>query len=78
VQDYNAGQLTGDRKLLKHIRRGDVFGLYAADRAIEQAGFAAWRATLDEAGAEAFADGNGVVRRLRRRQLRQRSTTTSR
>ena len=28
VQDYNAGKLTGDRKLLKHIRRGDVFGLY--------------------------------------------------
>ena len=58
--DYNAGKLTGDRKLLKHIRRGDVFGLYAADRAIEQAGFAAWRETLDEAGAEAFADGTGV------------------
>lgn len=60
VQDYNAGKLTGDRKLLKHIRRGDVFGLYAADRAIEQAGFAAWRETLDEAGAERFADGTGV------------------
>jgi 3-oxoacyl-[acyl-carrier-protein] synthase I len=60
VQDYNAGQLTGDRKLLKHIRRGDVFGLYAADRAIEQAGFAAWRETLDTAGEERFADGTGV------------------
>ena len=60
VSDYNAGKLTGDRKLLKHIRRGDVFGLYAADRAIEQAGFAAWRETLDEAGTEAFADGTGV------------------
>ena len=60
VQDYNAGKLTGDRKLLKHIRRGDVFGLYAADQAIEQAGFAAWRETLDEAGAERFADGTGV------------------
>jgi 3-oxoacyl-[acyl-carrier-protein] synthase-1 len=60
VPDYNAGKLTGDRKLLKHIRRGDVFGLYAADRAIERAGFAAWRETLDEAGAEAFADGTGV------------------
>ena len=34
VADYNAGKLTGDRKLLKHIRRTDVFGLYAADRAI--------------------------------------------
>ena len=60
VSDYNASKLTGDRKLLKHIRRGDVFGLYAADRAIEQAGFAAWRETLDEAGTEAFADGTGV------------------
>ncbi|MCU0965123.1 MAG: hypothetical protein MUF08_08705, partial [Burkholderiaceae bacterium] len=60
VRDYNAGKLTGDRKLLKHIRRGDVFGLYAADQAIEQAGFTAWRETLDAAGAEAFADGTGV------------------
>ena len=32
-RDYNAGALTGDRKLLKLIRRTDVFGLYAADRA---------------------------------------------
>ena len=60
VPDYNAGKLTGDRKLLKHIRRGDVFGLYVADQAIEQAGFSAWRATLDEAAAETFADGTGV------------------
>jgi 3-oxoacyl-[acyl-carrier-protein] synthase-1 len=60
VKDYNAGKLTGDRKLLKHIRRGDVFGLYAADQAIEQAGFTPWRATLDEAAAERFADGTGV------------------
>lgn len=61
VPDYNAGKLTGDRKLLKHIRRTDVFGLYAADRAIEQAGFAAWRETLDDAGKERFADGTGVI-----------------
>ena len=61
VPDYNAGKLTGDRKLLKHIRRTDVFGLYAADRAIEQAGFAAWRETLDEAGKERYADGTGVI-----------------
>ena len=60
VSDYNAGKLTGDRKLLKHIRRGDVFGLYAADQAIEQAGFTPWRETLDKAGAERFADGTGV------------------
>jgi 3-oxoacyl-[acyl-carrier-protein] synthase-1 len=61
VQDYNAGKLTGDRKLLKHIRRGDVFGLYAADRAIEQAGFTPWRETLDDAGKERFADSTGVI-----------------
>ncbi len=60
VRDYNAGALTGDRKLLKYIRRTDVFGLYAADRAIEQAGFAAWRAGLDEAAAARFADTTGV------------------
>jgi len=60
VPDYNAGKLTGDRKLLKHIRRGDVFGLYAADQAIEQAGFSAWREALDAAAAERFADGTGV------------------
>lgn len=61
VPDYNAGKLTGDRKLLKHIRRGDVFGLYAADQAIEQAAFNAWRETLDDAGKERFADGTGVI-----------------
>ena len=61
VQDYNAGKLTGDRKLLKHIRRTDVFGLYAADQAIEQAGFSDWRETLDDAGKERFADGTGVI-----------------
>jgi len=60
VRDYNAGALTGDRKLLKYIRRTDVFGLYAADRAIEEAGFASYRAALDEAAAATFADSAGV------------------
>ena len=60
VADYNAGALTGDRKLLKFIRRTDVFGLYAADRAIEQSGFPAWRATLDEGAATRCADATGV------------------
>lgn len=60
VGDYNAGQLTGDRKLLKFIRRTDVFGLYAADRAIESSGFAGWRATLDDEAAARCADATGV------------------
>ena len=61
VADYNAGKLTGDRKLLKHIRRTDVFGLYAADRAIDSAGLADWRDSLDETAARAFADTTGVL-----------------
>jgi 3-oxoacyl-[acyl-carrier-protein] synthase-1 len=60
VRDYNAAALTGDRKLLKFIRRTDVFGLYAADRAIDSAGFSEYRATLDEAAASRFNDGCGV------------------
>ena len=60
VADYHAAALTGDRKLLKFIRRTDVFGLYAADRAIEQSGFAAWRSSLDEENAARFADATGV------------------
>lgn len=60
VRDYNAAKLVGDRKLLKYIRRTDVFGLYAADRAIEQAGFAAFRAALDDDAASRFADTAGV------------------
>jgi 3-oxoacyl-[acyl-carrier-protein] synthase-1 len=60
VGDYNAAALTGDRKLLKFIQRSDVFGLYAADRAIVDAGLPAWRSTLDEDAAARFADSTGV------------------
>jgi 3-oxoacyl-[acyl-carrier-protein] synthase-1 len=60
VRDYNAAALTGDRKLLKFVRRSDVFGLYAADRTIESAGFADYRATLDEAASSHFNDSCGV------------------
>ena len=60
VGDYNAAALTGDRKLLKFIRRTDVFGLYAADRAIEHSGLPAWRASIDDDAATRFADSTGV------------------
>jgi len=60
VPDYNAGALTGDRKLLKFIRRTDVFGLYAADRAIEDSAWPAWRETLDADAATRFANTTGV------------------
>jgi 3-oxoacyl-[acyl-carrier-protein] synthase-1 len=60
VADYNAAALAGDRKLLKLIRRTDVFGLYAAGQAIEAAGIAAHRDTLDAGAAAAFSDATGV------------------
>jgi 3-oxoacyl-[acyl-carrier-protein] synthase-1 len=59
VTDYNAGVLAGDRKLLKLIRRSDVFGIYAASEAIAQAGFAPYRDTLDEDANAAFAEATG-------------------
>src|SRR4030095_8903842 len=59
--DYNAGALTGARKLLKFIRRTDVFGLYAADRALDEASLPAWRDSLEGDAATAFADSTGVL-----------------
>ena len=48
VPGYNGGVLAGDRKLLKLIRRTDVFGLYAAGQAIEAAGLVPYRDALDQ------------------------------
>lgn len=59
VPDYNGGKLLGDRKLLKLVRRSDVFGIYAGGKAIEQAGLPAALAALDEAAAADFADQTG-------------------
>ena len=59
VTDYDAAKLTGDRKVLKLIRRSDVFGLYAASQAIAEAGFARYRETLDEAADTVFAEAKG-------------------
>ena len=59
VTEYNGGKLLGDRKLLKLVRRSDVFGIYAGGQAIEQAGLPAWRESLDEATAASYADQTG-------------------
>lgn len=59
VKDYNGGKLLGDRKLLKLVRRSDVFGIYAGTQAIEQAGLPAWREALDEKTASDYADQTG-------------------
>lgn len=60
VPNFNARALVEDRKLHKLIRRTDLFGLYAAGRAIETSGLLAHRATLDEAAAATFSDASGV------------------
>ncbi|HVF65670.1 MAG TPA: beta-ketoacyl synthase N-terminal-like domain-containing protein [Casimicrobiaceae bacterium] len=59
VTDYNAAKLAGDRKLLKLIRRSDVFGMYAATQAIDAAGFARHRETLDDEAKTVFAEATG-------------------
>lgn len=60
IADFNPRALVDDRKLHKLIRRTDLLGLYAAGRAIAEAGIAGHRDTLDEAAAALFSDRTGV------------------
>src|SRR5258706_541250 len=55
IPEFNARELVEDRKLHKLIRRTDLFGLYAASKAIEAAGIAARRDAID--AAEALRNG---------------------
>ena len=59
LKDYNGGKLLGDRKLLKLVRRSDVFGIYAGSQAIGQAGLTPWREALGEADGMTYADQTG-------------------
>lgn len=52
--------LVPDRKLHKMISRTDMFGLYAADSAIQHAGMLRHREGLDEQAAAQFSDRSGV------------------
>jgi hypothetical protein len=60
IPNFNAREMVEDRKLHKLIRRTDLFGLYAAGRAIEEAGLAAYRETLPADAAATFNDRTGV------------------
>ncbi|MGE5169773.1 MAG: beta-ketoacyl-[acyl-carrier-protein] synthase family protein [Rudaea sp.] len=60
IRDFNARSLVDDRKLHKFIRRTDMLGIYAGDRAAEAAGYAAYREGLDEPASNAFADRTGI------------------
>jgi 3-oxoacyl-[acyl-carrier-protein] synthase-1 len=59
VTDYNPAKLAGDRKLLKLIRRSDVFGIYACGEALALAGYDTYRQTLDAAAQADFAEQTG-------------------
>src|SRR6185503_18704276 len=60
IVDFNARAMVDDRKLHKLIRRTDMLGIYAGDRAAEAAGYAAYRESLAEGDANAFADRTGI------------------
>jgi 3-oxoacyl-[acyl-carrier-protein] synthase-1 len=60
IADFNARALVDDRKLHKFIRRTDLLGIYAGDRAAEAAGYAAHRETLAGDAASEFSDRTGI------------------
>jgi 3-oxoacyl-[acyl-carrier-protein] synthase-1 len=61
VRGIDHRTLVDDRKLHKIISRTDLLGLYAADRAIQQSGLAAYRAELEPGAATAFNERTGVL-----------------
>jgi len=52
--------LVDDRRLHKLIRRTDMFGLYAAGKALDESRLLEYRQTLDQAAVERFNDRTGV------------------
>ena len=61
VRGVSDRTLVEDRKLHKLILRTDMFGIYAADSAIQQSGLAAYRDSLDPAQIAQFNDRCGVM-----------------
>jgi 3-oxoacyl-[acyl-carrier-protein] synthase-1 len=60
IADFNARALVDDRKLHKLIRRTDLLGIYAGDRAAETAGYTAHREALAAEAAADFSDRTGI------------------
>jgi 3-oxoacyl-[acyl-carrier-protein] synthase-1 len=60
VADFNPRELVEDRKMHKLIRRTDFFGLYAAGRAVQASGIAAYRDALEGADGAQYSDRTGV------------------
>jgi 3-oxoacyl-[acyl-carrier-protein] synthase I len=60
IRDFNARTLVDDRKLHKLIRRTDMLGIYAGERAAQAAGYAAHRDALSGEDAAQFSDRTGI------------------
>jgi 3-oxoacyl-(acyl-carrier-protein) synthase len=60
IADFKPREFVDDRKLHKFIRRTDLLGLFAADRAIDAAGFASHRDALAPDAAALYSDRTGV------------------
>lgn len=60
IADFNPRAFVEDRKLHKLLRRTDLFGLYAAAKAVEGAGLIVYRDTLDPPSTDAFNDRTAV------------------
>jgi 3-oxoacyl-[acyl-carrier-protein] synthase I len=60
IANLNPREMVDDRKLHKLIRRTDLFGLYAASRAVEVSGLAGHRETLAPDAAATYSDRTGV------------------
>jgi 3-oxoacyl-[acyl-carrier-protein] synthase-1 len=60
IAGFNPREMVEDRKLHKLIRRTDLLGLYAAARAIDDAGVAAYRDSLTPDVAAQYSDRSGV------------------
>jgi 3-oxoacyl-[acyl-carrier-protein] synthase-1 len=60
VRDFNPLALVADRKLHKWLHRTDMFGIYAAERAIDQSGIAVAREDFAQEQREAFNDRTAI------------------
>ncbi len=60
VRDVDNRTLVEDRKLHKMISRTDMFGLFAANQAVQQSGLLAHRDALDDTARSKFNDRTGV------------------
>jgi 3-oxoacyl-[acyl-carrier-protein] synthase I len=60
VRDVDNRTLVEDRKLHKMISRTDMFGLFAANQAVQQSGLLAHRDALDDTAKSKFNDRTGV------------------